>query len=272
MVILGGRVTGAVDAWLLRDDGVLVEASWEDRLEASRGFAALVEEGRAAEARSSRALEADARGAHPPTIDSPAVGPKRGANHDGAGGTTPIGADPGAAAVGAGVALVASSADGGLSVRGKALRVAIAARVLPALDRHFAAMPEGSEDTAAWLVTRIVAATIARGISVDFASALARTIEASLGRGDETSTDQNLTAFGSLAHYQPKLVASPALVAARILGDLRLWPADPSALPALVAPAHALHRRALVQLVARQRRHHVSSPTIAAALDAIVGT
>jgi hypothetical protein len=180
----------------------------------------------------------------------------------------------------ASVVCVATSTGKGTTPRAAAGRAAIAARVLPALDRHFAWMPQGAEDRSPWLLTTVVAHAISATVTPEMLDTYARTIALSLGRGDATSTGQNLVAAGNLIFYARKkstpsdvdavLARHAALVGLRLVSDGRLWPPDERTLAACfahaLAPLEARHARAAVQVVVGRLRHHGLTPAIAAAL------
>lgn len=182
------------------------------------------------------------------------------------------------------VVCVAAAGGEGAEPAGAARRRLVMERVLPALVRHFDAVEARDDDGASWLLTAIVAATIATKTDAATLDAFATAITASLGHGDATSTRQNVQAAQNLEHYARRtsrdeaervMARHPVLVGLSLLGDARRWPKDDGALaPALreaLAPVGARHARAAVQIGTRAIDDHGTSPArVLAILEAVL--
>lgn len=182
------------------------------------------------------------------------------------------------------VVCVAATGGKGAEPAAAARRRAVIERVLPALVRHFDAIEGADDDVASWLLTTVVAHTISTRTDAVTLDAFAGAITASLGRGDATSTRQNLDAAANLAFYARKTAPSeadavmarhPVLGGLVLLGDARKWPADDPTLASVLreatAPLGARHARAAVQVGARAISDHGTSPArVRAILDAVL--
>jgi hypothetical protein len=164
------------------------------------------------------------------------------------------------------VACVACSDGKGGDAVGELRRRIVRLGVLPALERHFESATRAEDDPGAWLLTTIIAHTIEMKTNVEMLDAFLRTIELSLGRGDTTSTSQNLTATSNLLFYARKNASSsdvdavlakyPALDALRRLDDPRLWPKDAPHFDRDLACLAEQHARAAAQLGVQALGHH----------------
>lgn len=176
-----------------------------------------------------------------------------------------------------GVVCVAATDGRGLEPSGAAGRELIVERVLPALVRHFDSMTLDEHDESPWLLTHVLGALITRKpTTIELDAALAA-IEASLGRGDATSTRQNLGAAGNFFHHAKTKDAAaanavwktrPLLVASFRLRDARLWPSARLAetLREGFERATPRHARAVLQIATRAVRDHARTPEVLRAI------
>ncbi len=175
---------------------------------------------------------------------------------------------------------IATSDGTGLEPPRKAGKDLLVERVLPTLTTHFDAMAIAETDTSPWMLTHVIAALISTRPSAAALDAALGAIEASLGRGDATSTRQNLQAATNFLYYAEKndpamadaaRAKRPVLEGLRVLADSRLWPHEHLAegLRAGLRTATERHGRAAVQIGTRVVSDHGSSPErITAVLDA----
>lgn len=164
------------------------------------------------------------------------------------------------------VVCVASSDGSGMSPSGAAGRRLLVQRVLPALARHFESVGTDDSDPSPWLLTHVLGALIQFEPSAEALEAALTAIDASLGRGDATSTRQNLGAAANLLYYarraNPTVVVEPRplLEALLRLSDARRWPADPTTLSAGLEAASPRYAMAIVQITTRVANDHGRTP------------